>query len=646
MGEDLKKTLKKRLLDEMLGSVKDTEWSVLIMDVVTTRVMSSICRISEILDYGVSLVENVAVKRETLPTLSGVYFITPSNESVSRLIEDFQGQPLYKSAHVFFSSPAPGAILAAIRSCPGLTARLKSLKEVNLEFLVMDRRTFVTDERNALRALFGENGSNSASYKVAVATLCSRLAGIFASLKEMPSIRFRASKPIGDDAGSGLETQALVSQRVALELNDRLQGFQRDGILPASQSCDLIILDRGCDAVAPIIHEWTYEAMAYDLLGLTSNTFRYESETAGGKVESKEHILDERDELWVELRHQHFAEVTQRIANMMDDFKAKNRAASYRGNGKSNDAMDMRAMRNLVQGLPQYREQLARLSVHVELASRINREIDDRALIVLGKLEQDLVFGDATSKEVIQFLQDYQHIPATDKERLLMCYAATHPEKLDAVKQAQWQKLAQLRPEDMTTIINLEYLGVPVRKRGRSTGLVFGRKRKRAVRKDRDPGEDDQQFALSRFVPLLQEVLEDMAASNLSPDDYPFVSAPAPDARSAPTTPYSTKAGSVRSNRSAVGWAKKAANAPSSSAASPYENGTSAARGRKIFVYVIGGITHSESRAAHKLSAKLNRDIIIGGSSLNTPQEFVEQLKELGSAPEHTALEIESNRRF
>ncbi len=61
------------------------------------------------------------------------------------------------------------------------------------------------------------------------------------------------------------------------------------------------------------------------------------------------------------------------------------------------------------------REQLARLSVHVEIASRINREIDDRALIVLGKLEQDLVFGDATSKEVIQFLQDHAAIPANDK---------------------------------------------------------------------------------------------------------------------------------------------------------------------------------------------------------------------------------------
>ncbi len=74
--------------------------------------------------------------------------------------------------------------------------------------------------------------------------------------------------------------------------------------------------------------------------------------------------------------------------------------------------------------------------------------------------------------------------------------------------------------------------------------------------------------------------------SNMCHDD-------APAARSAaPTTPYH-KAGSVRSNRSAVGWAKKAASAPSNAgASSSYENGTPSARGRKIFVYVIGGITH------------------------------------------------------
>ena len=55
--------------------------------------------------------------------------------------------------------------------------------QVNLEFLVRDRRTFVTGEAHALKALFGENSSGSASYKLAVATVCSRLAGVFASLK-------------------------------------------------------------------------------------------------------------------------------------------------------------------------------------------------------------------------------------------------------------------------------------------------------------------------------------------------------------------------------------------------------------------------------------------------------------------------------
>ena len=51
--------------------------------------------------------------------------------------------------------------------------------------------------------------------------------------------------------------------------------------------------------MASVIHEWTYEAMAYDLLGLKGSTFKYESMTAGGKKEIKEHILDEQDELWV-----------------------------------------------------------------------------------------------------------------------------------------------------------------------------------------------------------------------------------------------------------------------------------------------------------------------------------------------------------
>ncbi len=50
----------------------------------------------------------------------------------------------------------------------------------------------------------------------------------------------------------------------------------------------------------------------------------------------------------------------------------------------------------------------------------------------------------------------------------------------------------------------------------------------RAPDQEREAGEDEEQYSLSRFVPLLQEVLEDAAADKLSADDYPFVSAPTP----------------------------------------------------------------------------------------------------------------------
>ena len=43
---------------------------------------------------------------------------------------------------------------------------------------------------------------------------------------------------------------------------------------------------------------------------------------------------------------------------------------------------------------------------------------------------------------------------------------------------------------------------------------------------DRGADEDEEQWALSRFVPLVQELVEDLAAGTLSPDDFPPVRAP------------------------------------------------------------------------------------------------------------------------
>ena len=57
--------------------------------------------------------------------------------------------------------------------------------------------------------------------------------------------------------------------------------------------------------------------------------------------------------------------------------------------------------------------------MHVEIASKINKIIDEKDLTDLGKLEQDLVFGDATSKEIITYISTNQKMSAEDKVHIL-----------------------------------------------------------------------------------------------------------------------------------------------------------------------------------------------------------------------------------
>ena len=53
----------------------------------------------------------------------------------------------------------------------------------------------------------------------------------------------------------------------------------------------MIIVDRGYDPVAPIIHELTYQAMVNDLLEMDGDVIRYTTTNDQGQEQLKEVIL-------------------------------------------------------------------------------------------------------------------------------------------------------------------------------------------------------------------------------------------------------------------------------------------------------------------------------------------------------------------
>ena len=55
-------------------------------------------------------------------------------------------------------------------------------------------------------------------------------------------------------------------------------------LLRTGDTCDLLIIDRPFDLISTVTHEWSYEAMAADVLGLQNNVFQYDADTQAGVV--------------------------------------------------------------------------------------------------------------------------------------------------------------------------------------------------------------------------------------------------------------------------------------------------------------------------------------------------------------------------
>lgn len=51
---------------------------------------------------------------------------------------------------------------------------------------------------------------------------------------------------------------------------------------------------------------------------------------------------------------------------------------------------------------------------------------------------------------------------------------------------------------------------------------------------------------------------------------------------------------------------------------------------RRLVVFVIGGVTRSEMRAAHEAAAALGRDVVLASTDVLRPDVFLHQLAELG----------------
>uniref|UniRef100_A0A7N0ZXT0 SNARE-interacting protein KEULE n=1 Tax=Kalanchoe fedtschenkoi TaxID=63787 RepID=A0A7N0ZXT0_KALFE len=637
--KNFKQITRERLLYEMLRSTKTgSAWKVLIMDKLTVKIISHPCKMADTTEEGVSLVEDIYRRRQPLPTMEAVYFVQPTRENVIMFLSDMAGKsPLYKKAYVFFSSPISRDLVGQIKRDPTVLPRISALREMNLEYFAIDSQGFITDNERALEELFGDE-ENTQKGDACLNAMATRISTVFASLREFPSVRYRAAKSLDMDTMTTFRD--LIPTKLAAGIWNCLEKYKSSiPNFPQTETCELLILDRSVDQIAPVIHEWTYDAMCHDLLNMEGNKYVHEMPSkTGGPPEKKEVLLEDHDPIWLELRHAHIADASERLHKKMTGFISKNKAAQIHHGGRDGE-LSTRDLQKMVQALPQYSEQIDKLSLHVEIAGKISKIIKEMGLREVGQLEQDLVFGDAGTKELINFLRTKPDLSNEIKLRLLMIYAAINPDKFEGDKGLKLMQLAGLSEDDMNAVTCMKLLeggssGTKKSSLGTFTLKFDLHKKKHAARKDRTNGEEET-WQLSRFYPMIEELIEQLSKGELSKSEYPCMNEPSPtyhgtshvaSVQSAPAS----GAHSMRSRRTPT-WARPRNSDDGYSSDSVLRHASSDLKkmGKRIFVFIVGGATRSELRVCHKLTGKLKREVVLGSTSIDDPAQFITKLKML-----------------
>ena len=166
--------------------------------------------------------------------------------------------------------------------------------------------------------------NTSLPVKVRKALTYSKIVSICVSLGEYPTIRYHSPRNPTHEASV---LCSHLARFVQLEL-DQYAKFHEDfpPISPRPRGA-LIITDRSMDLFAPVVHEFTYQAMIHDLLPLIEGdkvfykTVLNQSETSGN---IKDVEISEKDSIWVKNRHLHMKDLLEKLASEFQAFKAKN----------------------------------------------------------------------------------------------------------------------------------------------------------------------------------------------------------------------------------------------------------------------------------------------------------------------------------
>ncbi|KAJ6550541.1 Sec1-like protein, partial [Mycena sp. CBHHK59/15] len=307
-----------------------------------------------------TVIESITTFRDPQPEFEALYLLMPTSQNVERVIKDFTGVRQYAVAHLFFIEGLEERLFERL-TASAAEPFLHGLKELSVNFWPAEGQTFSLQAPELFFSMYSLPRSES-QFKAARDRLEEELrfvskiiSNVCITLNEFPYIRYyvptnhpplgaliphastrpppppEASSRWRTNLARGAEARAYESVEgdfatkiLAFFVQNDLDEYKKANpdfakpSEPPRPRGTLFITDRAMDMIAPFVHEFTYQAMANNLLPIENGMkYTYKFQSSVGAFEDKTATLTDADTVWTEVRHMHIREA---IDKLMADF--------------------------------------------------------------------------------------------------------------------------------------------------------------------------------------------------------------------------------------------------------------------------------------------------------------------------------------
>ena len=534
-------------LRKMLDAVEGMK--VLLMDEETLNFVSLVITQSQVLQQQVFLFEKLEnFQRDEMRHLRCICFIRPTAHNIDSLSSEL-ANPKYGEYFLFFSNVLKSKYVERLASA-------------DQNCVVQQVHEFFGDYGAINSDLFTLNMKHEATFSDrswAVNRIADGLSAMVLSLKRRPIIRFERRSHMADLVASELLNR-MGKEKV-------LFSFQRQMENPPV----LLIVDRFSDPVTPLLHQWTYQAMIHELLGINDNLVSLSSKN------SKVTLSMDLDDLFANNYTKTWAEIAATIQDSLKEVAALNH--HFQANMQSLDDM-----RDFITKFPDFQKSKSNVIKHLDIVESLSSLVHSHSLLEVSEIEQNLACKNnhSAAQSAVQQVVNDGKVRQEDKLKVVMLYALRYETNGSNTTARFCEQLVQngLAPDRVRLVQTLLSFASTANR----TGDLFSNKSwLSSIRQTLNQSVNGVEIVYTQHKPFLLEQIQDIGKGKLSPEDYP-----------------------------------------------PKDNALCRTTPSEVFVFNVGGITYEEAVTSYNINnTPTGLKTVIGGTQILNSAGFLSLLQHL-----------------